>query len=229
MMLSIIIPVYNDRDFVERAIQQVKAVDYGIPYEIVVIDDGSTDGSREILKTISDIHLVLHQVNLGKGAAVRTGLQHCTGDVIAIQDDDCEYDPEVVPSLIDPIVRGDSDVVYGSRFLKKNLMYFVQKMQNIAITTLANILLGQRLTDIETGHKMFSRKVAEKLELKESGFEFDMEITLQILRLRYRIKELPTNYSARSHHEGKKITYVDGIKTIRTLFKYKFGSKRKGL
>jgi glycosyltransferase involved in cell wall biosynthesis len=225
--LSILIPVYNDRDYIEQAVAQVKAVPYSIPYEIVAVDDYSTDGSRELLEKIPDIQVILHEKNTGKGGAIQTGLKHCTGDLIAIQDDDCEYDPSAIPALIAPILRGDSEVVYGSRFLRKNLMYPIQRLENIAITTLGNILLGQRLTDIESGHKVFSRKVAERLNLQANGFEFDMEITIQIVKLGYRIKELPTKYAARTHEEGKKITFMDGIKTIRTLLKYTLGSEAR--
>ncbi len=220
MKLSVLIPVYNDRDYIAMAIEQIRSAPIPIPYEIVAVDDCSTDGSREILEGITNIKVIFHQKNTGKGGAVRTGLKHITGDIVVIQDDDCEYDPNSIPALITPIMRGETDVVYGSRFLQKNLMYPLQKLENIAITTLANILLGQRLTDIETGHKAFTKKVADQLDLRENGFEFDMEITLQILRLGYTIKELPTNYKARTHKQGKKITYKDGLRTIRTLLKH---------
>ena len=227
MKLSILIPVYNDRDYIEQAIAQVKAVTYSVPYEIVAVDDYSTDGSREILEGIPDIQLILHEKNTGKGGAIQTGLKHCSGDVIAIQDDDCEYDPVAIPALVAPILRGDAEVVYGSRFLRKNLMYPIQRLENMAITALGNVLLGQRLTDIESGHKVFSRKVADRLNLQAKGFEFDMEITIQIVKLGYRIKELPTKYAARTHEEGKKITFMDGIKTIRILLKYTLGSEAR--
>lgn len=222
MKLSIIIPVYNDRDYIESAIAQVKAVPFPIPYEIVAVDDYSTDGSREILQKMSGIRSILHEKNTGKGGAVQTGMKHATGDILAIQDDDCEYDPQALLALIAPLIHGKADVVYGSRFLQRNLMYPIQKLQNIAITWLANILLGQRLTDIETGHKVFTKQVADKLDLKAKGFEFDMEITIQIIQKGFKIHELPTTYRARTHDEGKKITYKDGVRSIVTLFKYRF-------
>lgn len=220
MKLSIIIPVYNDRDYIEQAFAQVKSVAFTIPYEIIAVDDFSTDGSREALKKIPGITLILHERNTGKGGAIKTGMEAATGDIIAIQDDDCEYDPAVLPLLCAPIQRGETDVVFGSRFLQKNQMFSLQRLENIAITWLANILLGQRLTDIETGHKVLSRRVASQLQLQANGFEFDMEITLQIVQLGFRIKELPTRYVARTKQQGKKITYKDGLRSIKTLFKY---------
>ncbi len=218
MKLSILIPVYNDKDYIRQTIDQIRAVHFPIPYEIIAVDDASTDGSREILENIEGITKIFHTTNTGKGGAVATGLKHAMGDIIAIQDDDCEYDPAVLPLLIDPIMRGEADVVYGSRFLQKNAMYFIQRMENLAITALANLLVGQRLSDIETGHKVFSRRIADKINLTKKGFEFDMEITLEFLRHEAIIKELPTSYNARTHAEGKKITYKDGIRSITTLF-----------
>jgi len=158
MKLSVLIPVYNDRDYIERAVAEVKAVEYPIPIEIVAVDDGSTDGSREVLAKIEGITSVFHEKNQGKGAAIRTALKHATGDILAIQDDDCEYDPAVLPSLIEPIIKGEAQVVYGSRFLGNSPMFKIQRLQNKAVTTLGNMLLGQRLTDFETGHKIFSRR-----------------------------------------------------------------------
>lgn len=219
MKLSILIPVYNDKEYIQQTIDQIRSVTFPIPYEIVAVDDASTDGSKEILEKISGIKKVFHSKNTGKGGAIITGLQHVSGDIIAIQDDDCEYDPAALPKLIEPIIQGTADVVYGSRFLQKNSMFFIQRMENIAITALANILIGQRLTDIETGHKVFRKEFAEKITLTKKGFEFDMEITLQFLRNNARITELPTVYSARTHAQGKKITYKDGIRSILTLFK----------
>jgi glycosyltransferase involved in cell wall biosynthesis len=220
MKLSILIPVYNDKDYIKQTIDQIRAVQFPIPYEIVAVDDASTDGSREILESIPDITKIFHKKNTGKGGAIATGLTHVTGDIIAIQDDDCEYDPAALPLLIDPIIQGNADVVYGSRFLQKNAMFFIQRMENIAITALASLLVGHKLTDIETGHKVFTREMAQKVVLTKKGFEFDMEITLQFLRNGARIKELPTKYIARTHAQGKKITYKDGISSIITLFRH---------
>lgn len=220
MKLSIIIPVYNDRDYIEQAMAQVRQVRFSMPVEIIAVDDCSVDGSREVLQSIPGITVILHEHNTGKGGAIKTGLAAATGDIMAIQDDDCEYDPTSLPYLMAPIVRGETDVVYGSRFLRKNQMFLIQRLENRAITWLANLLLGQRLTDIETGHKVFSKRVAQQLDLKAQGFEFDMEITLQITQLGYRIKELPTTYTARSKKQGKKITYKDGLRSIQILLKY---------
>lgn len=219
MKLSIIVPVYNDKQFIARTIDQIRAVTFSIPYEIVAVDDASTDGSREVLEKISGITKIFHQKNTGKGGAVASGLKSATGDIIVIQDDDCEYDPAAIPSLIEPILSGTTQVVYGSRFLQKNSMYFIQYLENKAITTLANILLGQQLTDIETGHKVFTRQVASQLDLKKKGFEFDMEITLQIIKAGIHITEKPTIYQARTHAQGKKITYKDGWHSVVILLK----------
>lgn len=229
MKLSILIPVYNDKDYIRQTIDQIRVVHFPIPYEIVAVDDCSTDGSREILESISGITKIFHQKNTGKGGAITTGLKHVTGDIIAIQDDDCEYSPAALPLLLEPIIRGEADVVYGSRFLQKNAMFFIQRLENMAITMLANLLVGQKLSDIETGHKVFSKDLAQKIALTKQGFEFDMEITLQFLRLGARIKELPTHYTARTHAQGKKITYKDGLRSIMTLFKYTLSSGRRPL
>ncbi|MBI3255352.1 MAG: glycosyltransferase [Candidatus Andersenbacteria bacterium] len=219
MKLSIIIPVYNDRDFIQKTITQIREVQFPIPYEIVAVDDASTDGSREILGKIPGVRKIFHAQNTGKGGAVVSGLTASTGDIIVIQDDDCEYSPAAIPALIAPIISGQSQVVYGSRFLQKNSMYFIQYLENKAITTLANILLGQQLTDIETGHKAFTRAVANRLALQKKGFEFDMEITLQIIKSGIPIKELPTIYQARTHAQGKKITYKDGWHSVMILLR----------
>lgn len=220
MKLSILIPVYNDKDYIRQTIDQIRAVHFPIPYEIVAVDDASTDGSRQILETIPNITKIFHIKNTGKGGAIATGLKHVTGDIIAIQDDDCEYDPAALPLLIEPILRGEADVVYGSRFLQKNAMFVIQRLENRAITYLANLVVGQKLSDIETGHKVFSRTMAKKIQLTKRGFEFDMEITLQFLHHGAHIKELPTHYTARTHAQGKKITYKDGIRSILTLCTY---------
>jgi glycosyltransferase involved in cell wall biosynthesis len=220
MKLSIIIPVYNDKDYIAQTIEQVRAVRFPIPYEIIAVDDASTDGSREILRSLSGIQAYFHETNTGKGGAVATGISHASGDIIAIQDDDCEYDPAVLPSLIEPILSGRADAVYGSRFLADNQMFFVQRLENMAITALASLLIGKKLSDVETGHKVFSRACADKLALTKQGFEFDMEITLQLLRQKARIVELPTRYTARTHAQGKKITYKDGIRSVQTLVAY---------
>lgn len=222
MKLSVLIPVYNDKDFLEAAVAQVKAVPFPIPFEILAVDDCSTDGSRGVLRRLAGVRTIFHEKNTGKGGAIRTGLRHVTGDIVAIQDDDCEYNPQSLLRLIQPLLRGDVQVVYGSRFLQKNSLFFIQRLENWGMTALANILLGQSLTDVETGHKVFTREVAQKLDLQKAGFEFDMEITLQILKLGYRIKELPTEYTARSKEQGKKITYKDGLKSIATLLKHRF-------
>ncbi len=226
MKLSILIPVYNDRDFIEQAVNQIQAVKYPIPYEIIAVDDFSTDGSREILQRLKNVKVILHDHNTGKGGAIKTGLRYVSGDIIVVQDDDCEYDPTVIPSLISPILRGETSVVYGSRFLQQNQLYFIQRLENKAMTILTNILLGQRLTDVETGHKVFTKEVVKVLHLEKTGFEFDMEITLQILDHRFKIKELPTNYRARTHAEGKKITYRDGFKSLAMLFAYRLRGRR---
>ncbi len=241
MRLSIIVPVYNEIDTIAEILRRVRAVDLTVPIgfgledgsvvelgrEIVVVDDGSADGTRDILRGMEDdpdLKLVLHQENQGKGAAVRTGLQQASGDVMLIQDADLEYDPRDYPSMLQPILEGRSQVVYGSRFRggPTKAMFFWHMVGNRFLTLVTNVLYDSILSDMETCYKVFTREVAGQLDLKASGWGFDPEITAQILKLGYRIYEVPITYTGREFHEGKKIGWRDGLTVLWTLVKYRF-------
>jgi len=192
--------------------------------EIVIVDDGSTDGSQDILKRLEsepDVVVVLHERNQGKGGAVRTGLQHASGDVLLIQDADLEYDPRDYPALLKPIVEGRSKVVYGSRFRggPTRAMFFWHMIGNHFLTLVTNILFNTILSDMETGYKVFTREVAEQLDLRSPGWGFDPEITAQILKRGYRIYEVPISYTGREFEEGKKISWRDGLTVLWTLLR----------
>ncbi len=224
MKVSVIIPVYNECATVEELIRRVQAVD--VDKEIIVVDDCSTDGSREILKRFAErgeIRLVLLPRNSGKGAAVRAGLREVQGDVVIIQDADLEYDPEDYPVLLRPILTGKSKVVYGSRFLGEHkAMYFWHSVGNRLLTLVTNILFDTTLSDMETCYKVFTADIARKLDLREPRWGFDPEITAKILRMGYRIYEVPISYAGREYHEGKKITWRDAITVILALLRYRF-------
>ncbi len=190
--------------------------------EIVIVDDGSTDGTRDILKKLEgkpDVIVALHERNQGKGGAVRTGLQHASGDVLLIQDADLEYDPRDYPALLKPIVEGRSKVVYGSRFRggPTRTMFFWHMIGNHFLTLVTNILFNTILSDMETCYKAFTREVAEELDLRAPGWGFDPEITAQILKQGYRIYEVPISYTGREFEEGKKISWRDGLTVLWTL------------
>lgn len=190
------------------------------------MDDYSRDGTRDILVEEGaslDISLHLHQANMGKGAAVRTGLQHASGDIVLIQDADLEYDPNDYPALIEPIVNGRTKAVYGSRFLgKRQDMSFTHAFGNRLITLTANILYGTRLTDVETCYKVFTAEVKDKITLKTDRWGFDPELTARILKNGYHILEVPIHYRGRAHNEGKKISWKDAFTVLWTLVKYRF-------
>ena len=240
MKLSIVMPVYNEIGTIADIIQRVRAVDLKVPVgygpedgavveldrEIVVVDDGSTDGTRRILRALEDrlgVTVILHERNQGKGAAVRTGLDHASGDVVLIQDADLEYDPRDFPALLQPILENRSQVVYGSRFRggPTKAMFFWHMLGNRFLTLVTNVLYNTILSDMETCYKVFTREVAEQLDLKAPGWGFDPEITAQILKRGYRIYEVPISYTGREFEEGKKISWRDGLTVLWTLIKYR--------
>jgi glycosyltransferase involved in cell wall biosynthesis len=223
MKLSVVIPVYNEIDTIRDILESVRAV--GINKEIILVDDGSTDGTREILRGMSDdtTKVVLHERNLGKGAALRTGFQNVTGDIVIIQDADLEYDPSQYPKLIRPILDGKADVVYGSRFVTgdcRRVIYFWHSVGNKFLTLLSNVFTNLNLTDMESCYKVFRREVLENITIEENRFGFEPEITAKIAKMNVRIYETGISYSGRSYKEGKKIGWKDGFSAIRCILKY---------
>ncbi|MBC8284003.1 MAG: glycosyltransferase family 2 protein [Nitrospinae bacterium] len=225
LKLSIVIPIYNERETLETLIAKVNAVDYD--KEIILIDDFSTDGTREILKGYENkknFQVLYHNRNQGKGAALRTGFSNVTGDIIIIQDADLEYNPSDYGTLLEPILDGRADVVYGSRFLggPHRVLFFWHSVGNMVLTTFSNMLTNVNLTDMETGYKVFTKKVNDKLTFKCNRFGFEPEFTAKVAKNNFRIYEVPISYNGRDYSEGKKITWKDGIAAIWYIFKFKF-------
>ena len=223
LKLSVVIPVYNECATIREIYQSVKAV--AIEKEIILIDDGSSDGSREILQNLADdsTRIVLHERNLGKGAALRSGLQYVTGDIVIIQDADLEYDPAQYPKLIQPILDGKADVVFGSRFVTgdyRRVLFFWHMVGNKLLTLLSNLFTNLNLTDMETCYKVFRRDVLERITIEEDRFGFEPEITAKMSKLKLRIYEMGISYSGRTYGEGKKIDWKDGISAVRCIIKY---------
>jgi glycosyltransferase involved in cell wall biosynthesis len=224
MNLSIIIPVYNEAENVREIIKRVQATK--LPKEIVVVDDGSMDGTREILEKLNGkrkVRVILHEKNQGKGAAVVTGMKSARGDVLLIQDADLEYDPRDYPALLQPIKEGLADVVYGSRFLgaPHRVTMFWHLVANRLLTTLTNILYNTILTDMETGYKVFRREVIEGMTIKAKSFNFEPEFTAKVLKRNYRIFEVPISFNPRDYSQGKKIKLKDAFEAVWTLLKYR--------
>lgn len=221
--LSVIIPIYNEEATLEKLLAQVRAVD--VAKEIICIDDGSSDRSREILMEQAgepDTRVFFHRRNRGKGGAVRTGLKNATGDIILIQDADLEYDPRDYALLLRPILEGRAQVVYGSRFLGEHkAMYFWHAVGNRLLTLVTNVLYDTTLTDMETCYKVFTREVANTLDIRQERWGIDPEITAKILRQSIRIYEVPISYNGREFWEGKKISWKDGFVILRTLVRYR--------
>lgn len=225
MKLSVIIPIYNEVESIREILKRVRATK--LANEIILVDDGSVDGTRELLKTLDGkgtVRAILHEQNQGKGAAVRTGLDAAKGDVLLIQDADLEYDPRDYPTLLKPIEEGIADVVYGSRFLggPRRVTMFWHMVANYLLTFMTNILYDTILTDMETGYKIFRRKVVEGMSIRAKRFDFEPEFTAKVLKRRYRIYEVPISFNPRDYSEGKKIKLKDAFEAVWTLFKYRF-------
>lgn len=221
MKLSILIPVYNERATILEILKRVQAVPY--EKEIIVVDDGSTDGTRELLAQVQGATVLYHDRNRGKGTAIQTALAHATGDIVIIQDADLEYDPRDYRQLIAPIIEGRAKVVYGSRFLGPRMaMFFWHMVANKALTLMTNILYDAILSDMETGYKAFRADVIKGIRLRSRRFDFEPEVTAKILKRGIRIFEVPISYYGREYSEGKKIGVKDGFVAIWTLLKYRF-------
>lgn len=221
--LSIIMPVYNEKETINKILERVKETNF--KKEIIVVDDFSTDGTREILmaQTDNNIKVFYHSKNMGKGAAIKTGLQYVTGEIVIIQDADLEYDPDDYPILIKPIIKNKASVVYGSRFTGEHKnMFFWHYVGNRFLTLVTNVLYDTTLSDMETCYKAFKTEVIKGIKLRSNRFDFEPEITAKVLKLGHRIYEVPISYSGREKDEGKKITWRDGITALYCLIKYRF-------
>ena len=230
MKLSVVIPVYNEKDTIGEIVRRVSTVDVGMDKELVLVDDCSRDGTTQVLKDLQARQpgwkFVFHERNRGKGAALRSGFSEADGDIVVIQDADLEYDPKDYKLLLAPIMDGHADVVYGSRFLgggPHRVAYFWHYLGNRLLTTLSNMMTDLNLTDMEVCYKMFRREVLQSVVLKEDRFGFEVEITAKVARgKKWRVYEVPISYYGRSYAEGKKITWRDGFRALWCILKYRF-------
>jgi glycosyltransferase involved in cell wall biosynthesis len=230
--LSVLVPVFNEVDTFEEALRRVQGV--RLPKEIIVIDDGSTDGGRELLKRLetetklgndplNELKILFHPTNQGKGAAIRSGMRHVTGDIVIIQDADLEYDPQDYMKLLDPILAGKADVVYGSRFFGSGphrVLFFWHYVGNQILTFFSNVLTNLNLSDMEVGYKVFRTEILKNVEIKSNRFGFEPEITVKVAKKKCRFYEVPISYHGRTYAEGKKITWRDGIAAFYFLVRF---------
>lgn len=224
--LTVVIPCYNEKDSIHTIVNKVLAAPIENK-EIIIVDDKSTDGTSEILdREIAPLvsRIIHHEVNRGKGGALRTGFAHATGDVVMIQDADLEYDPNEYPLVVTPVVRGECDVCYGSRFLHQAAKgYKANQLANKGLTAMSNFFTRLHLTDMETCYKCFKREVIQAVDIKENRFGFEPEITAKIARMGVKVKEVPISYYPRTNEEGKKIGFKDGLRAIYCIWKYRKG------
>ena len=224
-LLSVIVPVFNERVTVAEVLRRIRAVELPVEIEVIVVDDGSSDGTDKVLAALGDstVRVINHPQNRGKGAAIRTGMGAVRGDLVLVQDADLEYDPADWAKLLDPILRGKSKVVYGSRFTgeRKNMLP-LHWIGNRFLSLVTNVLYSSTLSDMETCYKLFDAKVLEGITIQSDKFDFEPEITAKVLRRGYRIYEVPISYAGREEDEGKKITWRDGFGALKALVKYRF-------
>jgi glycosyltransferase involved in cell wall biosynthesis len=223
--LTVIMPVFNERATVAEIIRRMRIVELPVVVQIIVVDDGSSDGSDKVLKALEDstVRVVSHPHNMGKGAAIRTALAEARGDLILIQDADLEYDPDDWPRLLDPIMKGKARVVYGSRFTgeRKNMLP-LHWFGNRLLSLVTNVLYRSTLSDMETCYKLFDAQVLEGMTIVSNRFDFEPEITAKVLRRGHRISEVPISYAGREPDEGKKITWRDGFSALSALIRFRF-------
>ena len=236
MKISVLIPVYNEERTVEEVVRRVCAVD--LPKEIILVDDGSKDRSREILQCLQEendrandplntLKVFFQPFNQGKGAALKTALSHVTGEIVIIQDADLEYDPADYRALLEPIVRGQADVVYGTRFAgggAHRVLFFWHSMGNRVLTLISNMLTNLNLSDMEVGYKVFRAELLRGIDLESKRFGFEPEITMKLAKKRCRFYEVPISYHGRTYEEGKKITWKDGISALYYMLRFRFKS-----
>ena len=226
MQLSVIMPVYNEKATIKDIVSRVKSAEPQ-DKEIIIVDDGSTDGTREVLKSLqgNGVRVILHEKNTGKGGAVRTGIAEAKGDIVMLQDADLEYDPMEIASLIKPIIDGAADAVYGSRFSggkPQRVHMFWHKAGNRFLTFLFNIIYNCTLTDLETCYKAFRRDLIRDFKIRSNGFTIEPELTAKILKKRARLYEVPISYYGRSYDEGKKIRFYHGLECVWAIIKFRF-------
>jgi len=232
MKLSVVMPVYNEVATLERIVRRVVEVDVGMSKELIIVDDGSTDGTRELYPTIgrladgrAEIRTILHDRNRGKGAALRSGFAAATGDIVLIQDADLEYDPRDYPRLLAPILDGRADVVYGSRFVGSEahrVLFFWHMVGNRILTWLSNAFTNLNLTDMETCYKVFRAEVLQNIRITSDRFTVEPELTAKVARGRWRVYEVGISYAGRDYTEGKKITWKDGLAAIWAIIRFRF-------
>lgn len=229
MKLSIVIPVYNEAGTIAEIVDLVRSVEIGMEKEILLVDDCSADGTLEVLRKMgeqqTDLKVLFHSVNQGKGAALRTGFAAATGDIVLVQDADLEYDPNEYPRLLQPIIDGHADVVFGSRFMgggPHRVVYYWHYLGNWLLTALSNMTTNLNLTDMEVCYKVFRREVIQSIPLKENRFGFEVEITAKVARRKLKIYEVPISYYGREYSEGKKVGWKDGFSALRCIVKYMF-------
>ena len=239
MKLTVVIPAYNEIASIAEVTRRVLEAPVDLPKEVIIVDDYSTDGTREFLRDLlkrdvgrddtSVVKVYLHPKNLGKGAAIRTAVAQATGEIVLIQDADLEYDPQDYPALLKPILDGRADVVFGNRFHggSHRVLYFWHAMANRVLTTLCNMVVNLNLTDMEVGYKVFRAEVLQQIAIQSNRFGFEPEITVKVAKLGYRIYEVPISYHGRTYAEGKKIGWRDGVAAFLHIIRYRFFDKRR--